>query len=46
MNGTIKFNDLKELAEFLINFAGSTAKFEVMQDMTTKRWILTFTGGY
>ena len=46
MSGIIKFNDLNELAEFLKAFTGSTATFEVHQDMTTKRYILEFTGGY
>ena len=47
MDGEIYFNDLGELAEFLIAFRGSTAKFEVKQDITaTKRWILKFLGGF
>lgn len=46
MNGTIYFNDLKELATFLKSFEGSTALFEVKQCIDTKRWLLKFTGGY
>jgi hypothetical protein len=46
MNGKIYFNDLKELAEFLNHFAGSTAIFEVKQEYDTKRWVLTFLGGF
>ena len=46
MNGKIYFNDLKELAEFLKYFTGSTATFEVKQEMDTKRWVLKFLEGY
>ena len=46
MNGKIYFNDLKELADFLRNFVGSTAIFEVKQEHSTQRWVLTFLGGY
>jgi len=46
MNGKIKFDELSDLAEFLKHFTGSSAIFEVRQDMTTKRWILEFTGGF
>jgi hypothetical protein len=46
MNGKIYFNDLKELAEFLRYFHGSTATFEVKQEHLTMRWVLTFLGGY
>jgi hypothetical protein len=45
MYGTITFYDLKQLAEFLGEFTGQTAKFEVHQD-SNGRWVLTFTGGY
>ena len=46
MNGKLYFNDLKELAEFLKHFTGSTAIFEVKQCLTTKRWVLEFLQGY
>jgi len=45
MNGKIYFNDLNELAKFLIDFTGSTATFEVKQDGNA-RWVLTFLGGF
>jgi hypothetical protein len=45
MNGTIYFNDLSELAEFLKHFTGtSTAKFDVAKHRS--QWLLTFTGGF
>jgi hypothetical protein len=46
MNGTITFDELKDLAKFLKEFTGSTAIFETKQCQTTKRWVLTFLGGY
>lgn len=46
MNGTITFNDLRDLSDFLKAFSGATDVFEVKQCHTTKRWVLTFTGGY
>lgn len=45
MNGKIYFYDLKQLAEFLREFTGSTAIFEVKQE-GTGRWVLEFTGGF
>jgi hypothetical protein len=45
MDGTITFWDLSQLAEFLKEFTGSTAKFTVTQD-GSNRWVLTFTGGF
>jgi hypothetical protein len=45
MNGTIHFMDLKQLADFLKAFTGSTATFETKQD-ASGRWVLTFLGGY
>ena len=45
MDGKIIFWDLKQLADFLKEFSGSTAKFIVSQD-TNQRWVLEFTGGY
>ena len=44
MNGTITFYNLEQLAEFLKEFTGSTAMFEVSQD-SSMRWVLQFTGG-
>lgn len=46
MNGKIKFFDLRQLADFLKEFAGSTAIFEVRQEQNTGYWILEFTGGH
>ena len=46
MNGKIFFNDLNELATFLKSFTGSTATFEVKQEFTAKRWVMTFLEGY
>jgi hypothetical protein len=46
MNGRITFWELKDLAEFLKAFTGSTATFEVNQDQNTKRWVLEFKEGY
>jgi hypothetical protein len=46
MNGKIIFWDLRDLADFLKAFTGSTAIFEVTQDQNTKRWILQFNEGY
>ena len=45
MYGKIIFWDLKQLAEFLAEFTGQTAKFVVSQD-GSNRWVLEFTGGY
>ena len=45
MSGKITFNDLKDLAEFLNHFVGSTAIFDVKQD-GSMRWVLEFTGGF
>jgi hypothetical protein len=45
MNGTITFDNISDLAEFLKDFAGSTAIFKVEKHNETK-WVLTFTGGY
>ena len=44
MNGTIIFDDLAELAEFLREFTGSTATFEVTRYQTN--YLLKFTGGF
>jgi hypothetical protein len=43
MNGKIYFNSLTELAEFLKQFSGCTATFEVSKG---NQWVLTFLGGY
>lgn len=45
MSGKIYFWSLRELAEFLKEFTGSTATFEVKQD-SSKRWVLEFLGGF
>lgn len=45
MDGTIYFNDSLELAEFLKEFVGCTAKFEVTRHGTIG-WKLTFLGGF
>jgi hypothetical protein len=45
MNGTINFDTLTELADFLKAFTGSTAIFEVMKS-GSNRWKLVFLGGY
>ena len=44
MNGKITFETLKELAEFLKNFTGSSSLFEVAKGQN--QWLLEFTGGY
>lgn len=44
MNGTITFNDLAQLADFLKQFTGSTATFTVVE--TNGKWTLTFNGGF
>jgi hypothetical protein len=44
MNGTITFDSVKELAEFLVHFTGSTAIFSVVP--SGNQWILTFRGGF
>jgi hypothetical protein len=43
MNGTIHFENLEQLAEFLKHFTGSTATFEVLP--RGSKWVLTFLGG-
>lgn len=43
MNGKIYFNSLTELAEFLRQFSGSTATFEVTKG---NQWVLEFLGGF
>jgi hypothetical protein len=45
MNGKIYFMELSQLSEFLKEFTGSTATFEVKQD-GNGRWVLEFLGGY
>ena len=45
MDGTINFESIKDLAEFLKEFAPSTAKFKV-EKINEDRWVLTFTGGH
>jgi hypothetical protein len=45
MDGTINFDNLADLATFLKEFTGCTAKFTVEKIGETK-WVLTFTGGY
>jgi hypothetical protein len=45
MNGTITFETTRELAEFLRDFTGSTATFEVIKN-GTDGWILRFLGGF
>lgn len=44
MHGKIYFTDIKDLAEFLKEFQGSTACFEVSKN--NSQWVLTFNGGY
>lgn len=44
MYGTITFDSIKQLAEFLRSFTGSTAKFTVVE--VKGQWVLEFTGGY
>lgn len=44
MNGKIYFNSLTELAEFLRQFSGCTATFEVTHN--ARQWVLTFLGGF
>lgn len=46
MNGTIIFWDLRDLADFLKAFTGSTAMFTVTQNSNNKSWVLTFNEGY
>ena len=36
MNGTIHFNDTKDLADFLIRFAGGTATLPGLKDRVTE----------
>lgn len=45
MNGKIYFYDLKQLSEFLKEFTGSTAIFEVHENSSC-RWVLEFKGGF
>jgi len=44
MNGSIYFDNLQELAEFLKEFQGSTATFQVNKQGSG--WQLKFLGGY
>ena len=44
MNGTITFEDLQALSEFLKEFHGATATFTVIK--TGNVYLLTFNGGY
>ena len=44
MNGKIIFDDVIMLSNFLKEFSGSTATFEVYQEGSA--FILKFTGGY
>lgn len=44
MHGKIYFGSIVELAEFLKEFTGSTACYEVAK--AGNNWILTFNGGY
>jgi len=44
MNGKIYFDDLGQLAEFLKEFTGSTATFEVRPD--GRKWVVIFLGGF
>ena len=45
MGGIIYFSDLSELAEFLKEFTGSSATFDVEKN-TSGFWVLTFNGGF
>ena len=45
MKGKIYFDTLKELSQFLKEFNGSTATFEVVK-MSEGQWVLTFLGGF
>lgn len=44
MDGTIRFETLEQLADFLTHFAGCTATFTVRPE--AQWWVLTFNGGY
>ena len=44
MDGKIYFDSIKDLAEFLKEFAGSTVKF--VAEKRNGQYVLTFTGGY
>jgi hypothetical protein len=44
MNGTITFESWSEVAEFLKEFTGSTATFNIHREGS--RFILKFLGGY
>ena len=44
MNGTIYFDNIESLAEFLKEFTGSTATFTVRQ--IGLQYVLEFNGGY
>jgi hypothetical protein len=45
MEGTIEFEDVQDLAKFLLAFTGSTALFNVIS-IGNGRYKLTFTGGF
>lgn len=45
MNGKIFFNDTKELTDFLSEFTGNTATFEVRRHGASG-WVLEFLGGF
>jgi hypothetical protein len=45
MYGTITFKSAESVAQFLIAFTGSTAKFEI-HEQQNGTWILEFTGGF
>lgn len=44
MHGKIYFHNLESLAEFLKEFTGSNATFEVVKE--SGQWVLSFNGGY
>ena len=44
MNGTIYFDNIQDLADFLKHYTGGTATFEVYQK--NAQWQLTFLGGF
>jgi len=45
MDGKITFDNISDLAEFLTEFTGCTAKF-IVEKISETKWVLTFTGGY
>jgi hypothetical protein len=45
MNGTITFDRIEDMAEFLKNMTGSTATFVAYQDREHDKWVVKFTGG-